>query len=52
MTTVPGLCLYSISAKAYAVNDAGWVVGGSLTCSGEYHATLWKVRVVATTESF
>jgi hypothetical protein len=28
------------------VNNAGWVVGKSKTCGGDYHATLWKVRIV------
>jgi len=50
MTTLPSLCSswFAIPwSAAYAVNDSGWVVGGSRTCSGDYHATLWKVRVVA-----
>ena len=50
MTTLPGLCssVYALPwSAAYAVNNSGWVVGGSRTCSGDYHATIWKVRVVA-----
>jgi uncharacterized membrane protein len=47
MTTLPDICPSWLSqSKAFAVNDSGWVVGGSRTCSGDYHATLWKVRVV------
>lgn len=49
MRTLPGLCTFngftSVS-EAFAVNNAGWVVGKSKTCAGDYHATLWKVRVV------
>ena len=49
MTTLPNICpdWWLPQSTAYAVNDAGWVVGGSRTCSGDYHAVLWKVRVVA-----
>jgi probable HAF family extracellular repeat protein len=47
MTKLPGLCPSgSGQSAASAVNDYGWVVGGSSTCSGEYHATFWRVRVV------
>ena len=49
MKTLPGLCTrlsFASASEAFAVNDAGWVVGKSKTCAGDYHATLWKVRVV------
>lgn len=47
MTTLPALCTrWPANSTAFAVNRDGWVVGGSQTCSGEYHATLWKVHVV------
>jgi uncharacterized membrane protein len=47
MTKLPGLCPgVSGQSTAYSVNDYGWVVGGSTTCKGEYHATFWRVRVV------
>ena len=49
MKTLPGLCSFNgftTPSEALAVNDAGWVVGKSKTCAGDYHATLWKVRVV------
>jgi probable HAF family extracellular repeat protein len=47
MTTLPDLCpAWLPQSRAYAVNDSGWIVGASQTCSGAYHATLWKVRVV------
>jgi uncharacterized membrane protein len=45
MKTLPGLCRSSAS-EAYAVNNSGWIVGKSKTCAGDYHATLWKVRIV------
>jgi uncharacterized membrane protein len=49
MKPLPGLCTFngfSTASEAFAVNGAGWVVGKSQTCGGDYHATLWKVRVV------
>jgi uncharacterized membrane protein len=48
MTNLPGLCgtKFPGNDRAFAVNYYGWVVGGSSTCAGQYHATLWKVRVV------
>jgi len=46
MTLLPGLCGDKGRSKAYAVNDNGWIAGGSTTCSGQYHATVWRVRVV------
>ena len=49
MRTLPGLCTFNSftsASEAFAVNDAGWIVGRSRTCAGDYHATLWKVRVV------
>ena len=47
MKTLPDICPARLpQSTAFAVNDSGWVVGGSRTCAGEYHATLWKVRVV------
>jgi probable HAF family extracellular repeat protein len=33
---------------AYAINDQNTIVGASYTCSGQWHATLWKVHVVFT----
>jgi len=48
MTSLPGLCGDKGPSKAFAVNDNGWIVGGSTACSGQYHATAWKVRVVST----
>jgi probable HAF family extracellular repeat protein len=47
MTKLPPLCpkVVFASSTAYAINDKGWIVGGSSTCSGQRHATLWKVRV-------
>jgi len=49
MRTLPGLCSGTIvtsASEAFAVNDAGWIVGKSKSCGGDDHATLWKVRVV------
>jgi|RhiMethySRZTD1v2_1073278.scaffolds.fasta_scaffold816217_2 probable HAF family extracellular repeat protein len=49
MKTLPGLYTFNgftTPSEAFAVNGAGWVVGKSKTCAGDYHATLWKVRVV------
>jgi probable HAF family extracellular repeat protein len=48
MTKLPPLCPKVVFAysTAYAINDNGWIVGGSSTCSGQRHATLWKVRVL------
>jgi len=49
MKALPGLCTFngfSTASEAFAVNDAGGVVGKSKTCGGDYHATLWKVRVL------
>jgi uncharacterized membrane protein len=49
MRTLPGLCTFgsfTSASEAFAVNDAGWIVGSSKTCAGQTHATLWKVRVV------
>jgi probable HAF family extracellular repeat protein len=48
MRTLPGLCSWgswTSASEAYDVNNSGWVVGKSKTCSGAYHATLWRVRV-------
>jgi len=49
MKTLPGLCSWNswtTPSEAYGVNNAGWVVGKSKTCAGDWHATLWKVRIV------
>jgi probable HAF family extracellular repeat protein len=48
MTDLPGLCngVYPNGSRAFAVDDNGNIVGGSLTCAGEYHATLWRVRIL------
>jgi uncharacterized membrane protein len=49
MKTLPDLCTrspWTSASEAYAVNNAGWIVGKSKTCAGDYHATLWKVRIV------
>jgi probable HAF family extracellular repeat protein len=49
MKTLPGLCSWgswTSESEAYAVNNAGWIVGKSKSCAGNYHATLWKVRIV------
>jgi probable HAF family extracellular repeat protein len=49
MKTLPGLCSWgswTSASEAFAVNNAGWIVGKSKTCAGNYHATLWKVRIV------
>jgi len=48
MTKLPALCpeIFFAYSTAYAINDKGWIVGGSSTCAGKRHATLWKVRVL------
>ena len=46
-------CWRSVAPRgiAYAINDAGWIVGMSQDCFGHEHATLWKVRVVVTNQT-